>query len=89
MAYQSRQDRNAFTGARLDVPPVLHDELRRKLGGDDPDTVLKAWYRALDEALEISGEPIVDVFQFLRPKFTAWAQSRLTDDALAKWVAEG
>lgn len=80
---------HAHVGARLRVPYVLHDEFVAKLGGEDPHSALLAWYAGLDEALELSREPIPDVFVFLRPKFTAWAQSRHTDDALAKWVAEG
>lgn len=87
--YERLKQSHAHVGARLRVPYVLHDEFMAKLGGEDPHSVLKAWYAELDEALELSREPIVDVFVFLRPKFTAWAQSRHADDALAKWVAEG
>lgn len=87
--YERLRRTHAYVGARLRVPNVLHDEFVAKLGGEDPHSALLAWYAGLDEALELSREPIPDVFVFLRPKFTAWAQSRHTDDALAKWVAEG
>lgn len=80
---------HAYVGARLRVPNVLHDECVTKLGGDDPGGALLAWYAELDEALELSKDPIPDVFDYLRPRFTAWARTRHTDDALAKWVAEG
>lgn len=87
--YERLRRTHAYVGARLRVPAVLHDECATKLGGDDPSGTLLAWYAELDEALELSKEPIPDVFKFLRPKFAAWAESKHTDDGLAKWVAEG
>lgn len=74
IAYEKARKSFAFVGARLRVPHVLHDECRTKLGGETPDVALRAWYLALDEALETGGEPIPDVFLWLRPKFVAWAE---------------
>ena len=73
-AYDKLRKSFAFVGARLRVPHVLHDECRTKLGGETPDVALRAWYSVLDEAVELTGEPIPDVFVWLRPKFVAWAE---------------
>lgn len=74
---------HAFVGSRLRVPNVLHDELRTKLGGDSPNTRLLDWYYDLNAEVEQSGEPILDVFQWLRPKFLEWAGDMVADAELA------
>ena len=68
---QSRVLEEAFLTLR--IPHVLHDELRTKLGGDNPDAKLRDWYEELDAEVERSKEPIPDVFKWLRPKFEQWA----------------
>lgn len=71
--YAKLQESHAFVGSRLRVPHVLHDELRTKLGGVDPDQRLRAWYLELDAEAEQSGVAIPDVFEWLRPLFKEWA----------------
>ncbi len=78
-----------YVGARLRVPHVLHREFQTKLGGDDPDGALMAWYADLDAEYELSKAPIPDVFAALRPRFVAWAQQVNANALVAAWVAEG
>jgi hypothetical protein len=79
LEYAKLQEKNAFVGARLRIPHVLHGELRNKLGGFDPESRLMTWYATLDEGLERSGEPIPDVFVWVRPKFVEFAQGAATE----------
>lgn len=79
LAYEKAAKSFAFYGTRLRVPHVLHDECRAKLGGENPDAALRAWYLTLDEELERTGEPVPDVFVWLRPKFIGWAEAARLD----------
>jgi hypothetical protein len=85
--YAKKRETHRHVGTRLHVPNVLHAEFVTKLGGDDPDATLVAWYATLDAELEASKEPVPDVFQWLRPRFVAWASQSSTEAAMAKWVA--
>jgi uncharacterized protein YdaU (DUF1376 family) len=87
LQFEKLREKNAFVGARLRVPHVLHDELRNKLGGEEPHSRLVAWYGELDEALEASGEPVLDVFLWLRPKFVAWAQASVDEAGRGELLA--
>lgn len=78
---------HAYVGERLSVPHVLHDELRRKLGGDDPEAALRAWYAGLDAELLATKEPVPDVFAFVRPKFADWAQGQANEREMARFLA--
>lgn len=80
---------HAFVGARLRVPHVLHREFVTKLGGESPETTLAAWYADLDAELESTKAPVLDVFDYLRPKFVVWAARASFDAEMAKWVKEG
>ena len=71
-AYQRLQKTCAFVGSALQVPHVLHGEFLRKVGADG-ETRLQAWYLALNQQLEASGEGYGDAFAYLRPRFAAWA----------------
>lgn len=71
--YERKRAKNRHVGPRLHVPNVLHAELMTKLGGENPDAVLAAWYATLDAEIEASREPIVDVFKWIRPRFESWA----------------
>lgn len=87
LRYEKLKQSFRHVGARLRVPHVLHDELVTKLGGDDPDGRLVAWYAQLDADVERTKEPIPDVFVWLRPKFVEWSVDSTTDAAMAAWVA--
>lgn len=87
-SFQKLREKFHFVGSRLRVPFVLHDELRAKLGGESPDAALDSWYHALDAEAEQSRAAIVDVFDFIRPKFREWAQSQVAATAWAKFDAE-
>lgn len=65
---------HSFVGSRLRIPKGFHAELRSKVGADG-ETKLHAWYLELDEAAEQSGEPIPDIFQWLRPRFVNWCEA--------------
>lgn len=79
--------RCVYVGQRLEVPNKLHADFRRTLGGDDPDAVLLAWYAEVDDEITKSREPIVpDVFPWLQKRFAAWAQSKVTDAEMAKFL---
>jgi hypothetical protein len=86
--YDRLRKTHRHVGARLHVPNVLHDELVRKLGGDDPDGTLVAWYGALDTELEASRESFLDVFQWLRPRFVAWASEQAESAEWEKMLAD-
>lgn len=73
LQFAKMQEKFAHVGARLRVPHVLHDELRTKLGGENPDARLSAWYGEIDAEIERSGEAVPDVFTWLRPRFVAFA----------------
>jgi len=76
LAYERRKAQCAFVGARLEVPHGLHGQLRKNLGGADPDAVLQTWYAELDAEIETSGEAIIpNVFKWLEARFAAWASS--------------
>lgn len=70
------QASNAFVGARLRIPHVFHEELRNKLGGQNPEAELRSWYQTVDAEVESTGETVPDIFKFLRPKFEVWAEER-------------
>jgi hypothetical protein len=86
LQYERLSEKNAFVGARLRIPHVLHGELRNKLGGDNPETRLQAWYSTLDEEAERTREPIPDVFAWVRPKFVELAQSASNDAVKAAFL---
>lgn len=77
--YQRLRERNAFVGSRLRIPFVLHDELRSKLGGVETEARLQGWYGELDEWVERSAESILDVFEWIRPRFREWAQASVDE----------
>jgi hypothetical protein len=79
LQYQRLQERYAFVGSRLRIPNGLHADFRKDLGGSDAESRLQAWYLTLDEALERSGEPIPELFSWIRPKFAEFAQGAATD----------
>ena len=81
--YAKARSRCTFVGARLEVPHKLHADLRRLLGGDDPDTKLLGWYAEVDAEIEVSREPIApDVFPWLQKRYAAWAVNQQGADAL-------
>jgi hypothetical protein len=45
-----------------------------------------AWYAAVDAELEHSGEPVPDVFKWLRPKFEEWAVSVSREQERARFL---
>ena len=87
--YARLSERNAYVGSRLRVPHVLHDELRTKLGGTNPEVELQRWYDELNAAAELSGEAIPDVFTWLRPRFVSWASERAFVAELEKFRPKG
>lgn len=86
LRYDKARKSFSFYGSRLRVPHVLHDELRTKLGGDNPHERLCAWYLEINEEAETQRLPIPDVFEFLRPRFKTWAQSSIVDAEIAKFL---
>jgi uncharacterized protein YdaU (DUF1376 family) len=88
LEFAKLEEKFAFVGARLRVPHVLHRELLPKLGGVEADARLKAWYGELDEAAEQSGEPIPDVFVWLRPKFKTWAMQAGNEASRERLIRE-
>lgn len=76
LAYDRRKQSCAYVGARLDVPGVLHAELRKSLGGIHADEELFTWYAQLDEKLEASGEAIApDVWRWMRAQYAQWCEA--------------
>jgi hypothetical protein len=83
--YAKLQRFNAYVGARLRVPHKLHGDFVAALGGDEPDTKLRAWYAEVDAEVEISREAIVpDVWKWLDARFKSWAVSTAVDPEWAK-----
>ena len=74
LEYQRLLEVHAFVGTRLRVPKVLHSELRTKVGADG-ETKLQQWYLLLDQDAEQSGEPIPNIFDWLRPRFIQWCEA--------------
>jgi uncharacterized protein YdaU (DUF1376 family) len=71
---------------RVCVPETLHLDLRRKLGGDNPDARLKAFYAEGVRALDPSAPVASDVFKFWRGQFDARfapAEAKPTIDRMA------
>lgn len=91
LRWSKLRETHAFVGSRLRVPHVFHEELRAKLGGENPDGRLTAFYESLNTDLEATGEPVLDVFTWLRPKFVEWAQSSVAASDRASFLqwAEG
>lgn len=87
--YARLREKHRYVGARLRIPNVLHEELMTKLGGDEPDARLAAWYEALDVEAEQSREAVPDVFEFIRPRFKTWVRAQGADAEMAKFLAEG
>jgi hypothetical protein len=87
--YDRLRKTHRHVGTRVRVPNVLHAELMTKLGGENPDAALSAWYAELDAEAEASREPIPDLFTWLRPKFVAWAGAGAKADDWAKWAPGG
>jgi hypothetical protein len=80
--YDKQRRSFSFMGQRLKVPHKLHAECRDKLGGSDPDLALAEWYALLDADLQASGEPVPDVFDWLRPQFKAWCAGLATRSSM-------
>lgn len=59
------------TTCRVCVPEALHGDLRRKLGGDDAETRLLAFYAEVERGLDPSAPVASDVFKFWRAQFDA------------------
>jgi uncharacterized protein YdaU (DUF1376 family) len=89
LAFERAREKFVYFGSRLRVPPVLHEELRAKLGGLEPHARLVTWYDVLNAAADSSGEPIPDVFKWLRPKFEAWAGEQVSSAELEKFRPKG
>lgn len=84
------QRHNAYVGTRLRVPHKLHGDFVAALGGDSPDTVLRAWYAEVDAEIEASREAIVpDVWKWLEARFKPWASNHAVSAEMARFVAEG
>lgn len=83
--YEKAKRHNAYIGARLRIPHKLHNDFVAALGGESPDTTLRAWYATVDEEIERTREAIVpDVWKFMERRFKAWATTQATD---AEWAA--
>lgn len=86
--YDRRKQQCAFVGSRLEVPHGLHSELRKMLGGADPEAALQAWYLALNDEIDESGEVIApDVFRWLKARFSAWVAGSAKAAADARLTA--
>jgi uncharacterized protein YdaU (DUF1376 family) len=83
--FEKLQQSHAFVGARLRIPNVLHAECCDKLGGVNPTMRLLGWYQDLNIEVEASGEPILDIFEWLRPRFKTWAAEAAADAELARY----
>lgn len=68
------RETHAFIGSRLRVPNALHEELRNKVGVDGEQRLQK-WYLDVDAEVELSGEAIPDIFDWLRPRFVNWCNA--------------
>jgi hypothetical protein len=88
LKYDQLLQKFAFVGARLRVPHSFHDELRTKLGGENPDSKLRDWYEVLDTEVERTREPIPDVFTWLRPKFVQFASASVSASSREQLVRE-
>ena len=91
LAYERRKQQCAFVGARLEIPHMLHSDMRKLLGGANAETDLLAWYGDLDAEIEASGEVITpDVFKWLKARFARWksAAAAPTQKTTAEIMAE-
>lgn len=87
--YEKAKRHNAYIGARLRIPHKLHNDFVAALGGESPDTTLRAWYAAVDEEIERTREAIVpDVWKFMERRFKAWAVTQANDAAWAEFDAK-
>jgi hypothetical protein len=84
--FMKKGEKFAFYGSRLKVPHVFHDELVSKLAGENPQEKLAKFYETINADAEINHTPIIDVFEFLRPKFVEWAANVAADDAVQKFL---
>ncbi len=87
LAYEKRKQQCAFVGSRLEVPHGLHSELRKMLGGSDAESELQSWYLEIDGEIEQSGEPIPDVFPWLKARFKVKAKRAAADTSEAEMIA--
>lgn len=88
--YHRKLEFCAFVGSRLEVPKGLHGELRKLLGGVDPDASLMAWYLTLNDELEESGEAIrPTVYKWLHARYQAWVAVSAKDSTAAQIDAWG
>lgn len=90
LEFAKAQERCSFIGARLQVPKKLHGDFRRDLGGRDTEIRLFAWYGAVDEEIERTGEPIVpDIWKWLTARFRVWAGGMVENDLMEKFRPNG
>lgn len=89
LAFEKARKTFVFFGSRLRVPHVLHEEFRSKLGGLDPHQRLVDWYEQVNIYAETTGEPIPDVFEWLRPRFKTWASDQVATNELEKFRPKG
>lgn len=84
MPTQRRKAHCAWQSSRgLDVPQMLHDELRGKLGGPDADMRLLAWYGATEAEWE--GRTVGDTtWEFWRARFREWQGTTVKPLSVAK-----
>lgn len=68
--YARRSEHCAFVGSRIEVPNILHAELRKGHGGDDPERELQRWYLDLNEAAELGSWRIPNpIFKWLKEQY--------------------
>ena len=88
--YDRLKHANAFVGARLRVPHKLHHDFIAALGGVEPDLKLRAWYGAIDEEIEQSGESIAPtVWKWLDVRFKGWITGAAGESEMAKFLSGG
>jgi hypothetical protein len=85
LAMERHREKFAFYGDRLKIPHVLHHEFSAKLGKFSDR--LPDWYLSINDGLAASGEPMPDVFEWLRPKFKVWAATMAGESEMAKFLS--
>jgi 5-methylcytosine-specific restriction endonuclease McrA len=87
IAYAKALQHNAFVGSRLQIPHKLHDDFRRRLGGDAPEQRLQAWYAELDAEIERTGESISpNIWKWAEKRYAEWALQAEGDQAKARFL---
>lgn len=86
---RKRKPWNHHEGERIEVPATWHFAHVKKLGLEDAEAKLMAWYEELDAQLVRSRRPVGNWFKWLDACYEPWATDLAVSDELERFRPKG